>query len=244
MKTFMNHFTGAMLFVMIGLTGCNFDIGERGNGELVDDIRNTGSFQELELQGNFEVILQKSNDANVVIHTDENLIGLIEVENSGGRLIISTTRRLRPSRSSKIIVNYETLDHIQVSGAASLHSENVVEGRSLQLVMSGAGEVDLDVDLGRLQINVSGAGAVKLRGSVEEQYIEMSGAGGYDAEDLESRRCKISISGVGGAKVNVTEDLQAQVSGVGGVTYSGNPVSVKSDVSGIGSISASDKDPS
>ncbi len=106
--------------------------------------------------------------------------------------------------------------------------------------MSGAGEVEMDVDLGRIELDISGAGAVELSGTADEQDISMSGAGGYDGSDLISRICKISISGVGGAEVFVTEDLEATVSGIGGVSYSGNPANVHSDISGLGSVSEDD----
>ena len=68
----------------------------------------------------------------------------------------------------------------------------------------------------------------------------MSGAGGYNAANLRSHSCTISISGVGGAKVFADQTLNAQVSGVGGVEYYGNPSDVQTEVSGLGSIDAAD----
>ncbi|MEJ2006455.1 MAG: DUF2807 domain-containing protein, partial [Cyclobacteriaceae bacterium] len=157
-----------------------------------------------------------------------------------GTLEINSSRKLRASDDSNITVFYKSVESIEVQGAATLHTDNVFSGDYLRLTMSGAGEVDMDVDLGRLELDISGAGAVELKGNAEEQDISMSGAGGYDAEELISRRCRISISGVGGAQVYVTEDLDATVSGIGGVSYLGNPSNVRSDISGLGSISEGD----
>ena len=117
-----------------------------------------------------------------------------------------------------------------------MYSETALSGDRLKIVMSGAGAIELDLDIQALDLFLSGAGAVDLRGSVEEQTIKMSGAGGLNAYDLNSQHCKINISGVGGAKVFVTETLDATISGVGGISYSGNPENVVTNISGIGKI--------
>ncbi|MCA6074432.1 head GIN domain-containing protein [Fulvivirga sedimenti] len=227
--------------ILIMLSACNLDLGERGNGQIITESRETSDFEEIELLGNFRITLQQSDDPGVVITTDENLMDHIQVETIGRSLKISSDKKIRPSDRSEIIINYKSVDLIEVSGAASLRANETVNGDYLKISMSGAGEVDMRVDLGKLDLDISGAGAVKLQGSAEEQSISMSGAGGYDGDKLESKSCRVSISGVGGAKVYVTQDLFADVSGIGGVSYSGNPKNVQSNVSGLGSVSE-DKD--
>lgn len=48
--------------------------------------------------------------------------------------------------------------------------------------------------------------------------------------------CVVTISGTGNVKVNASEQLDAVVSGVGTVTYAGNPPIVHSTISGVGAI--------
>lgn len=219
-------------------SGCNIDLGERGNGQIVtEEYSDIGSFNEVSIAGSFEVVLRESNRPNLILITDENLLGYIEIDNNGGRLEVNTRRKLRPSDDSKIIVEYTELKMLDVSGAASVSAENTLEGNSFELNMSGAGEVEMKLDLRELIVDVSGAGAVSLSGFAQNQEISMSGAGGYDGEELESESCEISISGVGGASVFVTRELNASVSGVGGVSYKGNPEIVNKNVSGLGSVS-------
>ncbi len=227
----------ASLTMLVWLSACNLDLGERGNGQIITETRETDDFNEIELQGNFKVTLQQADNPGVIISTDENLMSHITVETIGRLLKISSDRKLRPSDGSEITINYQSIDHIDVTGAASLRANETFEGNYLRISMSGAGEVDMRVDLGKLDLDISGAGAVQLSGNVEEQSISMSGAGGYDGEDLISKNCRVSISGVGGASVYVTGELNASVSGIGGVSYRGNPENVKSDVSGLGSVS-------
>ncbi len=81
--------------------------------------------------------------------------------------------------------------------------------------------------------------ASPIRGSKEEakRDIYISGAGNYEAEDLESKEVKIDVGGAGSAIVNVSDELDAKVSGSGSVKYMGDPTTVKQDVSGAGRVS-------
>jgi hypothetical protein len=237
------YFTILAVASLFFLAGCNLDLGERGNGNLITEREDVGDFDKVILRGNFNVLLERSNEPAVVIKTDENLMEYIKIEKNGSVLEISSSRKLRPTGNSNLTINYSGMERIEVQGAARVRTENVFTGEFLGLSMSGAGEVDMDVDVDRLVLDISGAGAVNLKGNAREQEIIMSGAGGYNGEELMSRICKVSISGVGGADVYVTEELDAQVSGIGGVRYSGNPADVRSDISGLGSVSEADEKP-
>lgn len=230
-----------LLLLPVVFTACNVDMGEKGDGDITTEKREVADFEELELRGAFDVTLKKSLRPGVTITTDSNLQGLIEVSNSGNNLKIRSKRNLRPTDGAKILIEYQTLSRIEVAGAADIKSENVLRGEDLSVEMSGAGAVDLEVELESLDIQVSGAGSVDLAGKVIDQSIDMSGAGSLNARHLESQNCEVTISGVGGAKVNVNHHLFARVSGVGGVTYYGSPSDVQTDVNGLGSIEAGDK---
>ncbi|MBC7333857.1 MAG: DUF2807 domain-containing protein, partial [Actinobacteria bacterium] len=68
------------------------------------------------------------------------------------------------------------------------------------------------------------------------QKISISGVGSYDAKELESRNCKIVISGTGKATVNVSETLDINMSGIGSINYIGNPSVTQSITTGGGTI--------
>ena len=224
--------------------GCNSMIGERGNGVVVTNRHDLDSFYKIEVEGSFNVRLEPGDSPAVTITTDENLHDFITVENQGNTLWLSTNKNLISREGVNVVVYYQELRSVEVGGAAVLRSDQTVHGDYLRLSMAGAGAIELDVDLKALDLNLSGAGAVELTGRTVEQNIEMNGAGGLDARKLVSDRCEISISGVGGASVNVREKLVASVSGVGGISYRGNPSDVQSNVSGLGKITREDGDPS
>jgi Putative auto-transporter adhesin, head GIN domain len=86
-----------------------------------------------------------------------------------------------------------------------------------------------------LAVTISGAGNVRMDGKADEQEINILGSGIYQAKDLQSKEVKIYVAGAGSAIVNVSEELDAEISGVGSVEYIGDPT-VKQDVNGAGQV--------
>ena len=104
----------------------------------------------------------------------------------------------------------------------------------LEFDISGVGDIDFNINAERIETTSSGAGDITLTGEVDSQDIDISGVGKYDAEELESRECSISLSGAGSVTVNASEELDISISGVGNVYYVGSP-HVEQDISGLGS---------
>ena len=225
---------------LLVVASCRQFIGEKGNGIIITEQFAVGDFKRLDVEGSFDIQLEKSTSPGIVVTTDENLMDFIRVDTEGNTVTVSTERNLMSKEGVNVVVRYTELESIYVGGAAILRGDEVIRGEYLEISMSGAGSVELEVELNQLEIDVSGAGAVQLAGRVTEQNIEMNGAGGLDAEGLISEKCEINISGVGGASIHVTDQLIADVSGVGGITYRGDPSDVQKNVSGIGTISQKD----
>lgn len=223
------------LFLLF-LNACDTLQYKRGNGEMVVKTHYPDDFDEIAINGNYKVFLEKGNEPKVVINVDENLLEYIEVESYQGILYISSTKRIRSKEEIKIFITYRNIERISNSGVSAIFTESPLVSEKLNLTLSGAGLIEMELDVSTLEIKLSGAGYIKLKGSANNQVVSLSGAGGLDAYELESTDCDISISGVGGAKVYVSGTLIASVSGVGSIMYRGNPVHVNRKVSGIGKI--------
>ena len=233
-----------LTFSLLGLTltsciGSGF-FEERGNGNIVTEDREVSDYSTLVLRGNYEVIITEGNAPSLDIETDENLMEYIVTKMDGDRLVIENKERIFSDDGIRINITYTELDQIEASGAISLENYGTLSGDELELSLSGAGEIDLKVDVDRLDVHSSGAGSVDLAGEADIAGLHVSGAGGVDAYNLTTSVCDVSVSGVGGAEVFVTEELKARVSGVGGISYKGDPAVVDTNVSGIGTIESRD----
>jgi hypothetical protein len=188
------------------------------------------------VEGGFEIVLEKDSVFQVEIFTDENLLPFIETFISGKELNVISSHRLISKEKIRIVVSYDTLREIRITGAAVLTSEEVIESRELILNMEGAGVLELEIQVQFLEHHLSGAGLVNLKGMADHADIRLSGAGGLDAQNLEVQHCDITVSGIGGAKLNVKESLKARIEGIGGIEYTGEPGKIDKVVTGIGRI--------
>jgi len=222
--------------ILFALASCDKLIYERGNGEMVMESYKIDHFNEIYLKGNFEVFLRKGDDSELAIKIDENLKQYIEVYNRGEELNISATRGIYSDEGVKVFITYETLKRLSSGGACSIFTENPIRTEKLKLSLSGVGIMEMELETSDLEIRLSGAGMINIEGETDYLDLGMSGAGSFEGEDLLVRNATVSISGIGGAQVNVTGELIAKVSGIGGIEYSGNPQKVDRKVSGIGKI--------
>jgi hypothetical protein len=180
--------------------------------------RNVSGFEEVELRGVGNLSIEQTGSESLTIEAEEDIIPKLTTRIVNNRLIIGPEANTTIQTTSPI--NYEltvkNLSALEVLGSANVDAE--------------------DIKAHRLTVNISGAGEVKAAGEADEQQINISGSGTYRAEDLESKEVKINVAGAGLAVVNVSEELDAEISGVGSVEYIGDPT-VKQDVFGVGQVS-------
>lgn len=232
----------SLLLSLFFLVSCDSLIHERGNGKIESEKRSVDSFTEVRLEGNYEVGLKHGLKEQVVIVTDENLLQYIDTEVEHGVLIIEDSEKIRSQDGIKIYITYNSLTSLRSAGASVIKSEDKIVSEVFSLEVPGAGVVELEVEVNDLEVVLAGAGLVKLSGSARSQSVSLNGVGSLEAYELESDNCEVSVSGVGGAKVNVKENLNANVNGIGGIKYKGNPKVVNDRVSGIGTIRKADED--
>jgi hypothetical protein len=224
--------------LLLLLPSCWFVGGVNGSGNRVEETRSVNVYHSIHAGGRFDLRLIQGPAAPLRLEGEDNILPLIESEVRNGVLHLDTEERL--GRVQPIVVHAHAPEwrSIELSGAGSMQSETPLTGGSLRMRISGAGDIDAQVDVQELELEVSGAGECRLSGAARNVQFRASGAGDLDALRLRSENSTIRISGAGNAKVYVTGRLDATISGAGSVRYAGQPESVQQDVSGAGSIKA------
>jgi putative autotransporter adhesin-like protein len=230
---------GLMVLLILSFTACNEIIGERGNGDRITKEFTVDSFEKIDIAGAFDIMLVPSKSSEIVLEVDENLVDYVDISVRGNKLYIDAERRMISRQGIKIKVPVQEISKISSSGASNIESSAPISSKALDIELSGAGKMDLKLDVNYVSLELSGATMVYLDGAGERLEVEMSGAGSLTAEDFEVKDCEVEISGVGHVLVNVSGTLKAQVSGLGKVEYVGDPDRVEGDVSGIGKVSKS-----
>jgi hypothetical protein len=220
---------------------CKWTIGlVRGSGDIKTEERDVSGFHKVYLEGIGNLIITQGDEESLVIEADDNIIPLIKTDVFGHRLTIGFKRGYNfiPISKIKYHLTVIDLDEISLSGAGDIDCDDFNTDQ-LEFDISGVGDIDFNINAKRVETTSSGAGDITLSGKVDSQEIDISGVGKYDAEELESRECSISLSGAGSVTVNTSEELDISISGVGNVYYAGDP-HITQDISGLGRVKSID----
>jgi hypothetical protein len=103
--------------------------------------------------------------------------------------------------------------------------------------VSGSGRVFVSASIQELaDLGISGSGKIQAQGTSRSVKASISGSGRVNAGDLATEKCDVRISGSGDLEINVKDELEANVSGSGSITYTGDPKRVNSHASGSGHV--------
>lgn len=188
-----------------------------GSGNVVTEVRDLSDFTAVSLQGVGRLIIDQTGSESVKITADDNLMPFIETRVQGGKLIIS----LQEDTTFNDIT--ELVYHVTVKSINSLE-------------LDGAGEIEVaHLDGEAWQTQLDGGGSVTVSGKVAHQDVEINGIGVYNAEALSCQHATVEQNGAGVAVVQVSDQLDVTIEGVGSVEYIGNPT-VKQTLNGLGTV--------
>ena len=196
------------------VVGCHLP-GIRGNGHIKTEDRTVSAFVNLDAGGAFEIEWQNGSPA-LRITTDENLLPYVENNVSGDTLHLRTREHVWPTHGIKIVISSPTRAGGKIRGAVKLTVKQL-RGAIFALESKGASEVVLD-------------------GSIDQLLVDMTGASQLSAAGLQAKTAEISTTGAGDADVAVSDSLKVVITGAGKVTYSGNPPTIKKQITGAGTI--------
>lgn len=205
------------------------------------ETRDHSNFDEISLGYPAELIIRQGNEYSVELEGDRDDLEDIRTEVRGSTLVIKNDRNggwfnFSVGRSVTIYVTMKDIRRISVSGSGKAETRGKIETGDLDLDVSGSGKIEVSADAEDVTIDISGSGSIILEGSGEDGEIDISGSGRLYAENFEADSFDVAISGSGRCEVNVSQILDARISGSGSVYYRGDPDKIRSSVSGSGRV--------
>jgi len=94
-----------------------------------------------------------------------------------------------------INVSAPELRRIIANGAVNLQTQGPIKSDELELVLSGASEGNVEIDVEEFIFQSSGASDVKMEGKAYQAQMKVSGAGEIKAFDLLLEKLYLQISG-------------------------------------------------
>ncbi len=238
MKT--TPFTGSFLlaFCLILTTAFAQD-RIKGNGHIIEKAYTVQSFDEIKIDGVFNIHLTQGNTESVRLSIDDNLLPYITVKNEGNQLIVKWEKAKNSSLNnvkSDLYITFKNLNELALNNVGKSVTTNTLKLESLKLDINSVGETNLKLNCRKLEIDHNGVGSLVLEGAATKASIDCSGVGGLKAFDLVVDVLNLQCSGVGSAEVTAEKEISISASGVGGVRYRGDAKAVQLNASGIGRV--------
>ena len=125
----------------------------------------------------------------------------------------------------------KNLAHLELAGLVQASAAQLRAG-TLSLKLKGACEIVVGSLTARQVVaELDGAGRIELSGQVVRQDVTIQGPGLYEALDLRSRTARVSLKGLGRARVWAVDELGVKVRGLGRVEVRGTPAIIEEDIS-------------
>ena len=187
-----------------------------GSGDMETRSFDLDDFDRICLDGGIDLDIVCGRDHSVDVTLDDNLMENLVLEVRGKTLLIDWEEDCDPDSDSLIEIVMPELLRMKIDGAGDIEIHDL-EGKRFEFELNGA--CDLDID-----------------GRIETLEIDLSGAGDIDTRHLDAENVDVTISGAGDVDVTATESIEARISGIGRISYWGDPDREKTHVSGIGRI--------
>jgi hypothetical protein len=228
----------ASLPVLFSFNSCFLADRIEGNGNMKTETRTMdASFNQISLSSDFTVYIVKSDENKIIVEAESNLMEYIYTDVRSNDLSLRTPNNtwLDPRRDIIITIYTDNeINDISISGSGYIEADTI-DASTLQLSISGSGDMKIPVNVDRLKANISGSGNINVWGYAPNAEYDISGSGDIKAIGVETKTCDAHISGSGDITVYVTDRLNVHISGSGSVYYEGNPL-IDADISGSGGV--------
>jgi hypothetical protein len=260
MKRAFNQIIGfGILALATILPSCNKI--DASDGEQIEKRFEVADFDKIVIETAGVLNYTQSAERSVEVNANEKILEILEVEVKENTLFISFTKNKTILNEDQLVftVSDDDVYSITTSGSANV-TANFDEGYDfydLEMISSGSGNISLDaanatnadfttsgsgnidvttVNSAGVDAVLSGSGNVTIHGSASTLDLNISGSGNYADHDFIADKVDAVISGSGNAKVSVSYQLNANLSGSGNLTYKGNPSIMATSSSGSGEV--------
>ena len=232
-----------ILALAIVFTGCSHLDLSSNEGPITTQDYNFTDFTGIEMGHAFELQVIPSSTYKISITASENVLKRTHVSKSGDILKIDMESWTFTWRSSpKVTVTMPVLTALNLSGASHGSAIGFKSDEDFNLKLSGASQLDLDMEAGNFKFDISGASSVTGRLTATSSdidlsgasHIELSGSGGniklhasgashadmayYTVNDADTQ-----FTGASHGILDISGRLDVTLSGASSLEYQGNP---------------------
>lgn len=198
--------------------------------------RKLDSFRKITVGDKIIVRLVKSDHESAVIKVQGIEPDAVRTEVSGETLSLSVYGEPFTRKKTLVTLNYVELTMISVNNGAEVTTESLFKADTLRVDLKSGGMLYLDGDIGCLISRIIEGSLLSAEGYATEQEATVASTATLSAFDLESEKITLRVTTGGKAKINVVEELDAEATSKGYISYKGNPSKINRTTNSGGSI--------
>ena len=213
----MRKIAWLVFLLPIVAVGCHHGrFGEvKGNGKRELQKRQVAAFSSISTNGAFMIEITCQKDPSLEIEGDENVLGFVKTEVSSNILRLDNSQNYSVSEPVRVRISVPNLEGLSVNGAGHIDVKGIKNDK--------------------FEIDTNGAPSITVAGTTKMVDIAANGAGKVDTQNLHATRAVVDARGVARVDLDVSDQLDVEISGPSSVTYSGNP-SVNKNIHGPGKL--------
>ena len=213
----MKKLVWLLLLLAVLATGCHHGrfTEIKGNGKRELQKRQVAAFTSISTNGAFTIEITCQKDPSLEIEGDENVLGFVKTEVSSNILRLENSQSYSVSEPILVRISVPNLEGLAVNGAGHIN----VKGMNNE----------------KFEIDSNGAPTITVSGKTKMVDVAANGAGKVDAQNLHATRAVVDARGVARVDLDVSDQLDVEISGPSSVTYNGNPT-VNKKINGPGKL--------
>lgn len=190
-----------------------------------------GSFEELLVEGDMQVILDNNRSPSAKAVGDRQLIEAVKIERNGRTLRVRIQeyegQKARQAATTPLVIRLggRDVNKLSVDGSANLSVNQLrIAGGTATVKLSGPGSIRVDrLESDRLSLSVAGQGSVTVAGgNVRIAQIGINGGATVDTSALRMQQAKLAQTGNANSALQVTDTVEIVNSGSGSISVQGN----------------------
>lgn len=209
-----------------------------GNGQIVKQQRNVGSFSKLTVRVGMRVRITTGDATKADLEGESNILEHVVTDVKSGELtvMLAQNKSFKQTKTVTVTIHVSNLNQILVSTGCNVQSELPIQSESLTATVETGSRLTAPIATKKLRLTVKEGSQADIQGKATEADIHLSGAGKLQADKLTIAQATIQLDGASRADIHVTETLSASADGVSTINYSGNPTVKSQEATGLSKI--------
>ncbi|MFN7488423.1 MAG: head GIN domain-containing protein [Chryseotalea sp.] len=207
------------------------------NGPIQYDERSytIDGFTRIDARDALTIEIKQGNYFDIEARGDRRNLDDLRVKKSGNTLSLFFDEWQTRQHETYVTITMPVLNAAALSGATNSEIEGFDTQGTFDLSLSGASLASVNLQADNITLGLSGASVLTLSGSAQVYKATVTGSSSLKSFGFACTTAMLTVNGASSARISVSDQLHAVVSGASIVTYRGNPT-VESEVTGASSL--------